>query len=85
VPVSQPVTQAERQKDEEVAEESSKAFARYEPGAAPNRTTGPGPEVLLLAVVLLAAAGGGTALGTRRRRAHPYDYARATTRDRRYR
>jgi hypothetical protein len=84
VPVSQPVTQAERQRDEEVAEESSKAYARYEPGAAPNRTTGPGPEVLVIAIVLLAAAGGGTAMGTRRRRQHPYDYARATTRDRRY-
>jgi hypothetical protein len=75
VPVSQPVTQAERQRDEEVAEESSQAYARFNPTASVHRTSSPGDGTALVAVVLLAALGGGTALGARRRRV-PYAYAR---------
>lgn len=75
VPVSQPVAQAERQRDEEVAEESSQAYARYEPAASTNRGSGPGDNAAIIAVVLLAAIGGGTALGARRRHV-TYAYAR---------
>lgn len=75
VPVSQPVAQAERQRDEEVAEESSQAYARYEPAAATNQGSGPGDNAAILAVVLVAAIGGGTALGARRRHVN-YAYAR---------
>ncbi|WP_026912712.1 hypothetical protein [Patulibacter minatonensis] len=81
VPVSQPVTQAERQKDEEVAEESSKAYMQYDAVASDRHSAGPGQGAAVVALVLIAAVGGGTALGTRRRRNHPYDYARATSRD----
>ncbi|WP_157251604.1 hypothetical protein [Patulibacter americanus] len=81
VPVSQPVTQAERQRDEEVAEESSKAYARYDAVASQDGGHGTGQAAAVIGLVLIAAIGGGTAVGTRRRRQYPYDYARATTRD----
>jgi hypothetical protein len=83
VPVSQPVTQAERQRDEEVAEESSQAYARYDAVASQDGGHGTGQAAAVIGLVLIAAIGGGTAVGTRRRRQYPYDYARATTRDRR--
>lgn len=76
VPVSQPVTQAERQREEEVAEESSKAYARYEPTAAVNRGASPGDATAVVAAVLLLAIGGGTAIGGRHRARTRYAYAR---------
>lgn len=83
VPVSQPVTQAERQKDEEVAEESSKAYARYEPVGADRGGLDPTQAAAMVALVIVGAAAGGTALGARRRRDHPIELAEVRTRSRR--
>ena len=85
VPVSQPVVQAERQKDEEVAEESSKAYATYDPALADRTGFDPTQGAALIALLIIGGAAGGTALGARRRRSTPVAYARSerTRHDRR--
>lgn len=85
VPVSQPVAQAERQKDEEVAEESSKAYARYDAVASDRGSVDPTQAAGMVALLIIGAAAGGSALGARRRRAHPVQYADVRTRSRRTR
>lgn len=74
--VSQQVSQHERQREEELAEEGSQAYARYDPAAAERHPTalGSGP-MIAVAVLLLAVAGGSVHRGRHRTRPS-YAYAR---------
>ncbi|WP_320671929.1 hypothetical protein [Patulibacter defluvii] len=79
VPVSQPVGQVEREREEEVAHESSQAFAQV----ALDQPQGPGVGggAALVALIVLAAVGGaataGAARARRERRRRPFAYARS--------
>ncbi len=72
--VSQQVSQHERQREEELAEEGSQAYARYQPAAAERRPTVLGSGPMIAAAVLLLAIAGGTVNGHRLRGRPRYAY-----------
>lgn len=78
VPVSQPVGQVEREREEEVAHEQSNAYVRFD--AIEPRGPGTGGAALIVLAVVLAAAGGAATTGAVRARRdlrrRPLSYAR---------